>query len=167
MNFSQFPQHCDFSGLTTLNVSVSLGIIAHALLIKIKQLLILDFLGLSLISLTIYQSPLLWLLLLCLISNDWNAQVSIVASLLFSKQLISLGYFFCSQNLNTLYVLWTLLLWAVFVYIDLCTDVHDISFCICNRHLKLNISKTSFLISPPNLFLPIFLVECNSILPFA
>lgn len=68
-HYFQFPEHGHFSAL---NISASFGIIVYALLIETVTFgsLILDFLGFSLILLTIY---LHWLLFLFLISNYWNA----------------------------------------------------------------------------------------------
>lgn len=121
--------------------------------------LIVDFLGLSLISWTTYQSPLLWLLLLCLNSDDWNAQCSIQASLFLSNLFLlpttSTLSICCQLSCSELSSLTSLQLYMI------------ISFWMSNRRLKLNISKTSFSVSPPDLFLPVFPVKSNSMLPFA
>lgn len=127
--------------------------------------LILDFLGLSFISLT----HLINLLYSDYSSSAWFQLVGMPTApswpLSFSKQPISLGYFLCPQNLNTICILSTVLLWAVFLDLHLCTTVRDLSFWMSNRHLKLNISKTSYSIFPPNLFLPQFSL-LNPILSF-
>ena len=69
--FRNFLNMIIFSGLTACKTQVSFDIIAYALLIE--AIMSFGYLGFSVISLAIYQSPFHWFLFLCLILNYWNA----------------------------------------------------------------------------------------------